>query len=230
MRRTRGSCARDGARGAGGAADLPDPVFYLVGVAIGVLTSAPVGPVNVAAIERAARFGFVPGLVAGLGAVAADGLYATFAAFGVTAVSDFIERHADLIQTAGAILLLIFGTRILTVRPRFACSETGERGSATAAFVTGFAITATNPGVVLGFLAIFGSLGKWAPDPGDYAGAGLLVAGVVSGATGWWLLLSAGVSWFRGRLTEGWLASINRASGVALICFGLAILAHVILM
>jgi threonine/homoserine/homoserine lactone efflux protein len=94
------------------------------------------------------------------------------------------------------------------------------------AFFTCFAITITNPGVVLGFLAIFGSLGKWAPDPGDYTGAAFMVAGVVSGALGWWVLVSATVSHLRGRMTDAWLDWMNRISGLALVAFGLGIFAH----
>lgn len=207
---------------------MPDPLFFLVGLGIGLVTSAPVGPVNVAAIERAARFGFLPGLVAGLGAVFADGVYATFAAFGITAVSDFVKGHSDLIQTVGGLLLVIFGARVLAARPHMA-GEGLHQSRMISSFVTGFAITLTNPGVVLGFLAIFGSLGKWAPDPGNYAGAALLVAGVVCGALGWWVMISALVSWLRGRMTDVWLVWINRISGVALIAFGLAIFVHLFL-
>ena len=217
-----------GARGAERERDLPDPLFFLVGLGIGLMTSAPVGPVNVAAIERAARFGFLPGLIAGLGAVFADGVYAAFAAFGITAVSDFVQGHSDLIQTVGGLLLLIFGARVLAARPHMAGDEL-RQSRMISSFVTGFAITLTNPGVVLGFLAIFGSLGKWAPDPGNYTGAALLVAGVVCGALGWWVMISALGSWLRGRMTDAWLAWINRISGIALIVFGLAIFAHLFL-
>ncbi|WP_029060147.1 LysE family translocator [Stappia stellulata] len=203
-------------------------VFFLIGVAIGVATSAPVGPVNVAAIQRAFRYGFLPGLVAGSGAVLADGIYAGFAAFGITAVSDFVERHSGLIQIAGGMLVILFGARVLAAQPHFT-EDDGPPTGLWAGMVTGFAITITNPGVVLGFLAIFGSLGKWAPDPGNYAGASAMVAGVVAGATGWWVFISAVVSRLRTRMTERWLVGINRASGGLLILFGLAIFAHLLL-
>lgn len=203
-------------------------VFFLIGIAIGVATNAPVGPVNIAAIQRALRYGFLPGLLAGAGAVAADGIYAGFAAFGITAVSDFVERHSGLIQIAGGMLVIIFGARILAAHPHFS-EEDGPPTGLWAGMGTGFALTITNPGVVLGFLAIFGSLGKWAPDPGDYAGATAMVAGVVSGATGWWVFISAMVSRLRSRMTDAWLVWINRASGSLLIAFGVAIFLHLFL-
>ncbi|MHC5654501.1 LysE family translocator [Stappia sp.] len=201
-------------------------MFFFIGMAIGLATSAPVGPVNIAAVERALRHGFVPGLLAGLGAVLADGVYASFAAFGITAVSEFVEANSDIIQFVGALLLIGFGVRVLRSHPHLSADAPGKQTGMISAFFTCFAITITNPGVVLGFLAIFGSLGKWAPDPGDYTGAAFMVAGVVSGALGWWVLVSATVSHLRGRMTDAWLDWMNRISGLALVAFGLGIFAH----
>ncbi|WP_349359721.1 LysE family transporter [Stappia sp.] len=207
---------------------LSDTFFFLIGIAIGLATSAPVGPINIAAIQRAFRYGFLPGLFAGAGAVLADGLYATFAAFGITAVSDFVETHSALIQTAGGMLVILFGAKVLIARPHMPADDAPPTGLVSG-LVTGFAITLTNPGVVLGFIAIFGSLGKWAPDPGNYTGAALMVAGVVTGALAWWVFISAVVSGLRARMTDDWLVWINRISGALLILFGIGIFAHLYL-
>jgi threonine/homoserine/homoserine lactone efflux protein len=204
---------------------LQEPFFFLVGLGVGLATSAPVGPINIAAIQRAFRSGFLSGLCAGLGAVLADGLYASFAAFGVTAVSDFVERHAPVIQVGGGVLVILFGIRVLMTRPHMEDDDSPPPGLLSG-IATGFAMTATNPGVVLGFLAIFGSLGKWAPDPGDYVGASMLVAGVLAGALSWWVLLSALVSRLRLQMTDRWLSWINRFAGAALVAFGIGILVH----
>ena len=204
---------------------MQEPFFFLVGLGVGLATSAPVGPINIAAIQRALRSGFLAGFCAGLGAVLADGLYASFAAFGVTAVSDFVDENSAIIQTVGGLLVIVFGIRILLSRPHLENDEEPSP-SLVSGIATGFVMTATNPGVVLGFLAIFGSLGKWAPDPGDYVGAAMLVAGVLTGALSWWVMLSALVSRLRLRLNDTWLLWMNRGAGAALIAFGLAIFLH----
>ncbi|WP_249693372.1 LysE family transporter [Stappia sp. WLB 29] len=192
-------------------------------------TSAPVGPVNIAVIQRAFRSGLLPGLCAGFGAMLADGLYATFAAFGVTVVSDFVELHSRIIQTVGGALVILFGLRTLMTRPHFEAGDEAPQGLMSG-LVGGFAMTVTNPGVVLGFLAIFGSLGEWAPDPGNYIGAATLVLGVLTGALGWWILLASLVSHLRERMNDTWLLWINRVAGGALCAFGLAIFAHLYLL
>ncbi|WP_306027165.1 LysE family translocator [Stappia sp. MMSF_3263] len=204
---------------------MQEPFFFLVGLGVGLATSAPVGPINIAAIQRALRSGFLAGFCAGLGAVLADGLYASFAAFGVTAVSDFVDENSAIIQTVGGLLVIVFGIRILLSRPHLENDEEPSP-SLVSGIATGFVMTVTNPGVVLGFLAIFGSLGKWAPDPGDYVGAAMLVAGVLTGALSWWVMLSALVSRLRLRMNDTWLLWINRGAGAALIAFGVAIFLH----
>ncbi|WP_246270790.1 LysE family translocator [Hongsoonwoonella zoysiae] len=205
---------------------MPDIAYYLIGVAIGLATSAPAGPVNLTAIQRTFRFGFPAGLFAGLGAVVADSIYASLAAFGITTVSDFIEFHSDLIQTGGGMLVIIFGLKVFTSHPHIEKNGAGETPNILRGLAAGFFMTLTNPGVILGFLAIFGSLGKWAPDHKDYASAALMVAGVASGATLWWMFLAGSVSKLRDRLDDHWLEMINHIAGGLLIAFGLGIYGH----
>lgn len=66
---------------------LPNPLVLPVGIIIGILVAAPVGPVNVLCIQRAIARGMWGGVAAGLGAVLGDGLIALSAAMGVGAIS-----------------------------------------------------------------------------------------------------------------------------------------------
>ncbi len=204
---------------------MPPTTYLFIGLGIGLATSAPVGPVNIAAIQATFRYGFHAGLLAGSGAVVADALYAALAAFGITAVADFVTGHEHLIQLAGGILVILFGVKVFTAHPHIDPRKEAGVPHGLHGMVSGFLMTLTNPGVVLGFLAIFGSLGEWAPETGDFAGAGALVAGVVAGALLWWTLLAAAVAKLRERLDDHWLERINHTAGVLLILFGAGILA-----
>lgn len=206
---------------------MPPLAYYLIGLGIGLVTSAPAGPVNLAAIQHTFKAGFPAGLLTGLGAVLADSFYAALAAFSITAVSDFIEFHSGIIQTAGGILVILFGAKVFQTHLHI--EKNGESGAPRAfrSFLTGFFMTMTNPGVVLGFLAIFGSLGEWAPEEGDFFSAALMVAGVASGATLWWLSLCGAVARLRDRMTDEWLEWVNRAAATLLVAFGVGIVIHI---
>lgn len=199
--------------------------FAVIGYAIGIMTTAPVGPVNILAIQHAAQRGFQQGLLVGLGSVVADTLYAFIAIFGVSAVTQFVEGQFDLIKFIGAVLLLVFGFKVMTSRPHFDQGSNDKRkgvfGDVTAAFL----MSLTNPGTILAYVAIVGGLGDWRPQHGDHVGALVMVAGVASGATSWWVLVSGIVSRFSGRINDRWLQRANHIAGIIIVGFGLVIAA-----
>lgn len=197
--------------------------LLLTGLGVGVVFSAPVGPVNILCVQRAFRSGFLSGLAAGFGAVLADGLFAAVAAFGITAVSGFVEGHSFWLQLIGGVLLIAFGIRTALAHPHLD-DGAGESGTLWATAAATFGMTITNPATVLGFLALFGSLGSWAPQPGDWLAAGMFVLGVVSGGSGWWLLVATAVAALRDRMTDAMLARINLVAGSILVVFGVLVL------
>ncbi|SDQ81649.1 LysE family transporter [Pseudovibrio sp. Tun.PSC04-5.I4] len=203
-----------------------DIEFFVTGLIIGLITSAPIGPVNVLAIRRAVHYGFLPGMIAGFGAVLADGVFAFAAAFGVTTIAEFVTHHEFYIQSVGGLLLIVFGISVYRSHPHLKGGSDGGPTIWRGMFVS-FAMTITNPGAILGFIAIFGSLGDRAPLRGDYIGALELVFGVLIGALCWWACLSAFVSKLRSRMNDNWLSVINHVAGVILLVFAAVILANV---
>jgi len=194
--------------------------YILIGYFVGILTTAPVGPVNIMAIQHAVRGGFRQGVYVGFGAVIADTIYAAAAIFGVSAVTTFIEGQFDLIEIVGGALLIIFGIKIWNTHPHLTKNGNGREhgflGDATAAFF----MAITNPGAILAFIAIFGGLGDFRPAHGDHVGALVMVAGVAFGATSWWMIVSATVSHFRTRIDDRWLDRANHIAGFLLVAFG----------
>ncbi len=200
--------------------------LFITGLIIGLVTSAPIGPVNVLAIRRSVHYGFLPGFTAGVGAVLADGVFATAAAFGVTAIAEFVADHELYIQTVGGGLLIIFGIVVFNSQPHLKGASNGGT-SAWHGLLVSFAMTVTNPGTILGFIAIFGSLGDLAPGEGEYLSALMLVIGVLCGSLLWWACLSALVSKLRNSMNDNWLSAINRGAGAILWAFAVLILAKV---
>lgn len=198
--------------------------MVVLGVAIGLLAAAPVGPVNVMTMQRVFRRGFLAGMVAAVGSVVADGMFASAAAFGLSAVGDFFEGHARTIQLVGGCFLILFGLRIVLSHPHFNPDYTERSGGVLSGMAGGFALTITNPGALLGFLALFSALGDWAPEPGDWLGAGELVLGVIGGCFLWWLMICALVAKLRDHLDDHWLERVNWFAGGLLVLFGVTIL------
>jgi threonine/homoserine/homoserine lactone efflux protein len=197
--------------------------LFLKGIGIGVLFSAPVGPVNILCIQLAFRHGFLAGFAAGAGAVFADGLFAAMAAYGVTAFADFVEGWSVAFQVVGGIVLILFGIGIIRSHPHLDDGRIRSSNPISTA-LTAFGMTITNPATILGFIAVFGSLGEFAPAAGDYLGASALVAGVLAGGTAWWFLMASLVALVRGRMTDRALETINHGAGALLILFGAALL------
>jgi threonine/homoserine/homoserine lactone efflux protein len=200
--------------------------LVIAGISIGVLMAAPIGPVNVLVIQRAAAGGFWAGLAAGLGAVAGDGLLAAIAAFSVTAISNVMSAYSGWIQFIGGLLLIGFGLALLFTRPALTI-PLGEKSHLlqhTGIIPQTFFLTVTNPGAILGMAAMIGGLGSLIGGLNTYPEALLLIAAVMGGSLLWWLGLSELIATIRHKLTEGRLKLINRIAGTVLFAFGLILL------
>lgn len=174
--------------------------WYLVrGMIIGFSIAAPVGPIGVLCIRRTLAEGRVSGLLSGLGAATADGMYGVIAAFGLTYISNILIGYQSSIRLVGGLFLCYLGLKICFSRPAEAPALAGGDGL-LGAYVSTLVLTLTNPMTILSFTAVFAGLGLGTAT-GDYGSAALLVLGVFSGSAAWWLILSGGVSLFRSKFT-----------------------------
>ena len=200
--------------------------LVLAGTFIGLLLAAPIGPVNVLVIQRAATGGFWAGLAAGIGAVLGDGTLAAIAAFSMRAISDLMLAYRGPIQLVGGIVLVIFGLGLLFAKPAPSCAPGKGMPSWEHAGVIPqtYFLTVTNPGAILGAAAIFGGLGSLIGGLENNFEALLLVAAVMGGSLLWWLGLSELIATIHHKLTEERLKLINRVAGLVLIAFGVLVL------
>jgi threonine/homoserine/homoserine lactone efflux protein len=200
--------------------------LVVTGVCIGLLVAAPTGPVNILVIQRAVTKGFAAGLAAGLGAMLGDGLLAAVAAFSMQAISDVIIANAGWIEWIGGVILMAFGMALFAARPRLDVPS-DERGTVSlhmGIIPQTFLLTVSNPGAILGMLAIFGSFGSLVGGLDTYLEALIMVLAVMGGSFLWWLGLSELIATLRHRLTERRLRMINRIAGGVLFAFGAALI------
>jgi threonine/homoserine/homoserine lactone efflux protein len=194
--------------------------LFTRGLVIGFAVAAPVGPIGTLVVSRTLTEGRLSGLATGLGAAVADTLYGCVGAFGLTFISNFLMGYALWTKLIGGLCLCYLGIKTLRTRPK-------ESGSATprvrhaAAFSTSVLLTLANPVTILMFMAVFAGLG-FGSGSGTYGAAGVVVAGVFTGSTLWWLTLTEGLSLLHHRLAPGTLRWINLGSGALLFLFGAA--------
>lgn len=197
-------------------------MLFFIGAIVGVVMTAPVGPVNIMCLRAALSHGFWAGMIAASGAVLADALYASAAAFGVTAVRTFIEHHQHLLQLLGALVVIAFGVLTLRNKPNLD-AENADKTESSGPLLS-FAATITNPGTIFGFIAIIGGLGRLAPDKGDLAGALILLAGIVTGCVFWWSFVAGIAARYRSKISQSLLQRVNLTMGIVLIAIGVAFL------
>ena len=190
------------------------------GLLLGFAIAAPVGPIGVLGIRRTLASGWLTGLLTGLGAATADGLYGAVAAFGLTAISGALVAQQGIIRVVGGALLCYLGVRTLLAKPAAGAATARVHRGLVAAYLSTVGLTLTNPATILSFAAVFAGLGLVGAAR-SVAAPALLTAGVALGSACWWLLLTSGVSLLRTRLTPEALRWVNRLSGALLLGFGL---------
>jgi threonine/homoserine/homoserine lactone efflux protein len=198
-------------------------VFYR-GLVLGLMIAAPVGPIGILCMRRTIQKGMWIGFATGLGAACADGLFAAVAALGVAAILEFMRHYALSIRMLGGLFLIFVAWHTWHDKPKqpdsvhlpdgIAPPKPSDAGflSAVNALLSGYIITMTNPLTLFGTLAVVATFGNLQ----TRLDASTLVAGIFSGSTLWWLLLSGGVALVRGRFTEKRVIIINRATAVVL--------------
>ena len=195
-------------------------IFLLLkGILLGLAIAAPVGPIGVLCIRRTLVAGQVIGLLSGLGAATADGLYGCIAGFGLTFISQFLIDQAFWLQRVGGGFLCYLGLTTFGAQPE-AKAATIKGTGLLSAYVSTLALTLTNPATILSFVAIFAGLGVAATKQ-NYLASSVLVLGVFLGSALWWLLLSWSVNLFRAKFNLQRMRWLNRGSGLIILTFGI---------
>jgi threonine/homoserine/homoserine lactone efflux protein len=190
---------------------------FVQGLILGLVVSMPIGPIGVLCIQRSLDRSWFHGFCAGLGATAADLIYAVMAAFGVSLVSDFLVEHALWFRIPAAALLFFLGVRALQAA-RSSPEEAGSLGSRRGIFIATFILMLSNPLTFVAFTAVFAALGGASTVSGTGSRL-VLVAGVAGGCLAWWASLAGFATTLRSRMKAAGFLWVNRISGLVLIAF-----------
>jgi putative LysE/RhtB family amino acid efflux pump len=185
---------------------------------IGIVVAAPVGAMGVLCIQRTLAHGWRAGVVTGAGIATADAGYAALAAFGVTAVAQWMIDYESPLRVAGGLGLLWLGWRALRTAPAHEAAPAADSPRLLSLYTSAVGLTLTNPLTIMAFAAIFAGAGLVAQ-----AGTGsalIVTVGVALGSLGWWLALTTGVWAVRHAVSDRAMLVVNRVSGGVLMAFG----------
>lgn len=187
------------------------------GLLIGILVSAPMGPVGMLCIQRTLSKGRWHGLVTGLGAMVSDIIYAMLTSLGMGVVVNFVEANQAPLQLAGSLVLSVFGYYIYQSNPVKNLRKQKERKlSFTQDFITAFLLTFSNVLIVLLYIGLFARFGFILPDHS----LGMIIGGIICigiGAISWWLFITYIVSKLRKWFNVRGIWLMNRIVGSTII-------------
>ncbi len=191
------------------------------GLAIGALISAPMGPIGMLIIQRTLSKGRWPAFFTGIGAALSDLLYCLLAGFGLSFITDIIERHQFALQIFGGIVLAAFGLFLFRKNPTrtLKTAEVDSR-SYWSDFISGFFLTVSNPLILFFIIGLFARFNFILPEflIFHYIWAYLMIFG---GAMIWWYLVTFLVSKLRSRFNVRSLWLVNRIVGTVLMVMAL---------
>ena len=186
---------------------------------VGIVISAPMGPVGVLCIQRTLNRGRLAGFYTGVGAAISDFCYCLLTCFGLSLIEDLITRNQTIIQLVGSLVLVGFGIYLFRKKPVPGIKNDLSSGASPKNdILTGFLFTASNPLIIFLIIGVFARL--------NFLEAGMVwyhyVAGfifIILGALLWWWGTTWCVNKVRAHfnLRSMWL--INRITGTIILIF-----------
>ena len=201
---------------------LIESLIYMIwrGIAIGVLISAPMGPVGMLCIQRTLAKGRKQGLYTGIGATISDLFYCLLTGFGLSLIQEFLEHNQSVIQLVGSAVLIGFGIYIFRKKPASSITRAEQEESADPKknILGGFLFTFSNPLILFLIIGLFARFNFPLPDVKFYHYIVGYIA-IAAGALGWWWLVTFSIDKVRARFSLRSMAIINRIIGIVIMIF-----------
>ncbi|MGM9828205.1 MAG: LysE family translocator [Muribaculaceae bacterium] len=196
-------------------------ILYILtrGIAIGVLISAPMGPIGMLIIQRTLSKGRWPAFFTGIGAALSDMFYCLLTGFGISFITDFIERNQHMLQIVSGVVLAAFGVFLFRKNPTRALQPNNPEASKNyfTDVVSGFFLTVSNPLILFFIIGLFARFEFIMPDSYSIWHYALAYLSILGGALIWWYLVTMLVNRLRRRFNVRSLWLINRVIGALLI-------------
>ncbi|MBS6662203.1 MAG: LysE family transporter [Prevotella histicola] len=199
--------------------------FIFKGLLIGIISSAPMGPVGILCIQRTLNKGRWYGFVTGIGAAISDTIYALIVGLGMSFIMKPLQNptYQLILQISGSVLLLLFGIYCFKSNPMKKMHQSSNtKGSIFHNGLTAFLVTISNPLIIFLFMATFAQFALVQPDRPFEMIVGF--ACIPAGALLWWYGLTWLVDKIRGKFDVNGILIINKVIGSVVILFSIIVL------
>lgn len=179
------------------------------------------GPIGILCVQRTLNRGRWHGFFTGLGAMMSDLIYALVLLAGISMIEEFFSSHETILQTAGSIVLILFGYKVFRTNPLkgwtpdFQSSDTRYIKD----FITSFFFTLSNVAILIVFITLFA---RFHFNPLELGVTGIIIslASIATGAISWWFTLSLIVSRLQKHFNRKGLIMLNKGIGSILLLIG----------
>ncbi|MCI9607778.1 MAG: LysE family translocator [Muribaculaceae bacterium] len=191
--------------------------IMLTGTLIGLLISAPMGPIGMLVIQRTLNKGRSAAFVTGIGASLSDLIYCLLTGLGLSFVTDFIESNQNVLQVIGSLVLIIYAIYLFRNNPSRSLKTPAETANNYwRDFVTGFLFTFSNPLILFFIIGLFARFNFLDTNYRFYHYI-LGYISIIIGAIGWWFLITYFVNKVRAHFNVRSMWLVNRTIAVILL-------------
>ena len=192
------------------------------GIAIGIIISAPMGPVGILCVQRTLEKGRKTGFYTGIGAALSDLFYCLLTGFGLSFIEEFLTRNSNIIQLVGSVVLIGFGVYLFRSNPSKKLKKPVENDRIPAGknILNGFLFTFSNPLIIFLIIGLFARFNFFIPEIKFYHYI-IGFMSVIAGALIWWWIVTFFVDKVRAHfnLRSMWL--INKIIGGVIFIFAI---------
>lgn len=191
---------------------------FLLGIAVGALYCAPVGPVNLEIVRRGLTIGFLAAFLVALGSVIGDAFWAAAGILGSGLLMGSLPlRVAIGFVGVGILLFLAWSAyRASAQNPDYHLTDPPRK---RVGFAVGVALSMANPFAVFFWLwlAASGAMASVGVDKAHHVARVWFFTGLVTGAILYGLVLSAIVAWSRRFISAQLMRKINIGAAIGLL-------------
>ncbi len=200
--------------------------LILKGMLIGIIASAPMGPVGILCVQRTLNKGRWYGFVTGIGASISDIIYAVITGVGMNFVMNLVNNPTNKfwLQISGSLILLLFGIHCWRSNPMTHLHNSGKKGKGSLShnLITAFLVTFSNPLIIFLFMASYAQFAFVIPTRPVEMTLGYM--SIIGGALFWWFGLTWLVDKVRTKFDTNGILIINKIIGSVVIVFSLVVL------